>query len=83
VSAPLRTVHRRRLVALATVAVVLVAVVLVAGERGRSGPPDEGAAALVPDDTLAFVSVSTDPGRDANRRLLRTLEGFPGSGVSI
>lgn len=82
-SAPLRTVHRRRLVALATVAVVIVAVVivavvLVAGQRGRSGPPDEGAAALVPDDTLAFVSVSTDPGRDANRRLLRTLEGFPG-----
>jgi hypothetical protein len=60
---------RRRRVALAgglvaLVTAIAVAVVLVSSGSG-DGPPATGAAAMVPADALAYVSLSTDPGRPA------------------
>lgn len=42
-----------------------------------AGAPADRAARLVPADALAYVHVSTDPGRGEDRRLLRQLSGFP------
>lgn len=60
----------------AIVAVVVLAIVLA----GRSGvaPPAEGAAQLVPADALAYIHVSTDPRRPADRQALALAERLPG-----
>lgn len=73
-------IHERRR-AIAAVVVVMVVVVLVvalaaAGSGGASGPPD-AAARLVPADALAYVHVSTDPGRGGVRRATALARRFP------
>lgn len=60
-------VRRRRTVAVVAAAMVLLAVVAFAATRllGGGGPPATGAAAFAPQDTLVYVHLSTDTGRDA------------------
>jgi Protein of unknown function (DUF3352) len=65
------------LVALALVAVLALAAGLVcAGGGGEEAPPDD-AARLVPADALAYVHLSTDPDRPADRRLARFAAALP------
>ena len=65
------------LVALALLAALALVAGLVCarGERA-SGPPDD-AARLVPAGALAYVHLSTDPDRTADRRLARLAEALP------
>jgi hypothetical protein len=61
-------VDRRAVVMGVAAAVALLAIVLIAracAGGGDDSPPAEGAAKLVPADTLVFASVSTDTGREA------------------
>jgi Protein of unknown function (DUF3352) len=65
------------LVALALVAVLALAAGLVcAGGGGEEAPPDD-AARLAPADALAYVHLSTDPDRPADRRLARFAAALP------
>jgi hypothetical protein len=67
----------RVLAALALVALLALAAGFVyAGGGGEEAPPDD-AAQLVPPDALAYVHVSTDPDRAADRRLARYAEALP------
>jgi hypothetical protein len=77
-SAAKRLIRRPRfLIALALVAlVVLVAGLVVAGGGGATAPPDD-AARLVPAGALAYVHLSTDPDRAADRRLARLAAALP------
>jgi hypothetical protein len=79
VSAPSTLTQARvRLGLLAAVVVVAVALaaVLVFGTSGEA-PPPTGAASLVPDDALAYVHVSTDPGRPAVKQALQVAARLP------
>jgi Protein of unknown function (DUF3352) len=77
-AAAARIVRRpRALIALAAVALAALAGGLVcAGSGGEDAPPDD-AAKLVPADALAYVHLSTDPDRAADRRLLRLASALP------
>jgi Protein of unknown function (DUF3352) len=77
-AAAARLIRRpRALIALAVVAAVALAAGLVcAGGGGEEGPPDD-AARLVPAGALAYVHLSTDPDRAADRRLARFAEALP------
>jgi len=66
----------RRLVAIGVLHAVALAAVWFFVLRGPS-PPADRAIALVPAGALAFVHLSTDPGRDADERLFERLRGFP------
>lgn len=68
--------RRRALLAGGVVAVAVAAAAAFLLLRGPA-PPADRAAALVPADALAYVHVSTDPGRDEDERLLRLLRRFP------
>ncbi len=61
------------------VAAVLAAVALAVVVLTSSGeaPPPTGAAALVPDDALAYVHVSTDPDRSAVSHALQVAAKLP------
>ncbi|HEX8103624.1 MAG TPA: DUF3352 domain-containing protein, partial [Solirubrobacteraceae bacterium] len=74
-----RAVRRRRLLAGAAALAVLAAIagLLVARATG-GGPPEDSLAELVPGTALAYVHASTDPDRDADRRLVARLERLPG-----
>ncbi len=52
------------ILALVVIAAAILAVLLRSGASGAA-PPATGAAAVVPADALAYVHVSTDPGRPA------------------
>jgi hypothetical protein len=73
-----RVIRRPRvLIALALVAALALAGGLVcAGTGGADAPPDD-AARLVPADALAYVHLSTDPDRAADRRLARFAAALP------
>jgi hypothetical protein len=77
-AAAARLVRRpRALVALAAVAVLALAGgVVCASSGGEQAPPDD-AARLVPADALAYVHLSTDPDRAADRRLVRLAAALP------
>jgi Protein of unknown function (DUF3352) len=77
-AAATRLIRRPRvLIALALVAVLALAGGLVcAGAGGEQAPPDD-AARLVPAAALAYVHVSTDPERAADRRLARLAAALP------
>jgi hypothetical protein len=63
--------------ALAGLAVLaLAAGIVCARDRGASAPPDD-AARLVPAGALAYVHLSTDPDRAADRRLARFARALP------
>jgi hypothetical protein len=64
------------LIAIAAVALVALAGGLVCARSGDDGPPDD-AAKLVPADALAYVHLSTDPDRSADRRLVRLAAALP------
>lgn len=71
--------HRRRLLALAALGVVLALLSagwLVLGESGQP-PPATGAARLVPANALAYVHLSTDPSRPAVQAARRLAVRFP------
>ena len=51
--------------------------VLLRAEGTTASPPVTGAAALVPADALAYVNVSTDPGRAAVQSALKLAARFP------
>jgi uncharacterized protein DUF3352 len=72
--------RRRRLLAagglLATVVAVAAAALLILGGSGET-PPATGAAAIVPADALAYVNLSTDPGRPAVGRARTLAARFP------
>jgi hypothetical protein len=75
-------VRRRRLVAagvaVGMVVVLVVAVIALAGGGGdEAKPPASDAARLVPADALAYVHLSTDPGRAQTRDAARVAESFP------
>jgi hypothetical protein len=69
-------VSRRALAALAVVAALALAAGLVYGGGGEQAPPDE-AARLVPASALAYVHLSTDPDREADRRFARRAAALP------
>jgi len=77
-------IRRRRFLALSAMIVLVVAVfvlVLALSESSGPAPPAEGAAEVVPADALAYVHLSTDPGRGSVRQALavaRRLPGFAG-----
>jgi len=74
-----RVVRRPRVLAgIALVAVLAVAAGLVCarGGGGASAPPDD-AARLVPDGALAYVHLSTDPGRAADGRFAQLAGALP------
>lgn len=58
-------------------AVVAGGVVAAVGLLRGAGAPADRAARLVPANALAYVHVSTDPDREADRRLFKQLAGFP------
>jgi hypothetical protein len=66
----------RALVALAAVVAFSVAAGLVFGDGEEAGPPDE-AAGLVPANALAYVHLSTDPGREADARFGELAAALP------
>jgi hypothetical protein len=74
--------HRRRLaiVAVALAAALLAVALAVRALGGGDGPPPSDAAALVPDRTLAFVSLSTDGDRDAVERAAELASRFDAYG---
>jgi hypothetical protein len=65
---------RKKLLAGGFLAALVIAAFLLL--RGPS-PPADAAARLVPADALAYVHVSTDPGRGEDERLLALLRRFP------
>jgi hypothetical protein len=67
---------RRALVALAAVIAALSAAIVADSGAGADAPAT-GAAAVVPSDALAYLHVSTDPGRPAVKRALALAERFP------
>jgi hypothetical protein len=67
---------RKRLALVAAAVVVVAAVAAVLVTRGGGAPPDT-AAKLVPAAALAYAHLSTDPEREADRRLLARLASFP------
>jgi Protein of unknown function (DUF3352) len=73
-----RLIRRPRvLIALALVAALALAAGLVcASGGGEDGPPDD-AARLVPADALAYLHLSTDPDREADRRFARFAAALP------
>jgi Protein of unknown function (DUF3352) len=73
-------IRRRRFVALCVVVFVVVAVAMVLITLGGATPepPAEGAAELVPADTLAYVHISTDAGRSSVKQALKVVQGLPG-----
>lgn len=77
---PRQFVRRRRLAlgagALAFLIAAAVALVLVLGRSGEA-PPATGAAAIVPADALAYVSLSTDTSRSATTRAGALAARFP------
>jgi len=70
--------HPRVLAGIALVAVLALAAGLVCARSGggASAPPDD-AARLVPDGALAYVHLSTDPDRAADRRFVRLAGALP------
>jgi hypothetical protein len=69
--------HRwRALAALAVVAAVALAAGLVLAGGGEDAPPDD-AARLVPANALAYVHLSTDPERAADRRFAELAAALP------
>jgi hypothetical protein len=60
----------------AAIAAVALVVALVRRSEGPAGPPDT-AAALVPASALAYVHLSTDPARAADRRFQLTAATLP------
>jgi hypothetical protein len=58
---------------LVAAAAAAVAVLITSREAG----PATGAASLVPDDALAYVHISTDPGRPAVKRSLQVVSRLP------
>jgi Protein of unknown function (DUF3352) len=66
----------RVLIALAAVAVLALAGGVVCAGGGDEAPADD-AAKLVPADALAYVHLSTDPDRAADRRLVRLAAALP------
>ena len=74
--------------ALLALVVILAGVVAVLLRSGASStaPPAAGAAAVVPADALAYVHVSTDPGRPAVRsglKLAARFRDYPLIGASV
>jgi hypothetical protein len=63
-------------VALAALGAVVVVLAVLLSGLGQAGP-DTGAAALVPADALAFVSVSTDAGSPEVKQALALAKEFP------
>jgi hypothetical protein len=69
-------VSRRALAALAVVAALALVAGLVCAGTGEDAPPDD-AARLVPAGALAYVHLSTDPDREADRRFARQAAALP------
>jgi hypothetical protein len=72
--------QRRAVVALALVAVLALAAGLVCARGGDAPAPPDDAARLVPAGALAYVHLSTDPDRAADRRLARLAAELPAIG---
>jgi hypothetical protein len=70
----------RQLVAgpVVVLAAIVLLVALLLGGGSAVAPPATGAAELVPEDALAYVHVSTDPSRAADRAALTLAGRFPG-----
>jgi hypothetical protein len=64
-------------VGVAAVAVLALIAGLVCGRSGGSAGPPDTAARLVPATALVYVHLSTDPGREQDRRLVRQANALP------
>jgi len=67
----------RGLIALALVAALALAGGIVCARGGDASAPPDDAARLVPADALAYLHVSTDPDRAADRRLVQLAGALP------
>jgi hypothetical protein len=78
VSAPSTLTRGRvRLAALVAAVVALAVALAVIFATSGEAPPAAGAASLVPDDALAYVHVSTSPGRPAVEQALKVAARLP------
>lgn len=79
-AASVQTIRGRRARALATalggLLIVVIVIAALSGSGAGTGPQD-GAAAIVPADALAYVNVSLDAGRSAVRQALLVATRFP------
>jgi hypothetical protein len=70
-------IRRRAAVVVAGVAALITILVVVLLSRSGVAPPATGAAQVVPADALAYVHLSTDPGRPSVRQAEAVARRFP------